>query len=195
VDGARGLVSAIYQWRKELDPPAKETVQVNCCKENEEEKEPEPAADVKAAERFVCFVYLNFILMVLLRLRTFAFSAAGFYILIMVSLTSYPFEPRLAIRSFLIFLLLAIPAVVVTVYAQIHADPTLSRITNTKAGELGIDFWLRVGSVAALPALTLLAAQFPEVGGFLFSWIRPAIDALTKLRAALRRDRDGHSAP
>ncbi len=140
----------------------------------------ESPCDVRPAERFVCFVYLNFILTVLLRLRLFALSAAGMYVLLVLSLTSYPFEPRLGIRSFLILLLLAILAVVAGVYAQVHRDPTLSRITNTNAGELGSDFWLRIASFSALPVLGLLASQFPEIGRFLFAWLQPALDALTK---------------
>jgi hypothetical protein len=172
----------VGKWASETEPPHQTGLQASGCAEsgNEEVNDYQPASDVRAAERFVCFVYLNFVLAVLLRLRIFAFSAAGLYVLLMLSLTSYPFEPRLAIRSFLILLLLLILAVVASVYAQVHRDPTLSRITNTKPGELGTDFWLRIASFAALPTLGLLAAQFPEIGGFLFSWLQPALDALTK---------------
>jgi hypothetical protein len=138
------------------------------------------SASVRFAERFLCYMYTNFILTVLLRLRWFAVSAAAMYIFLVLSLTSYPFEPRLAIRSTLVLLLLAILLVVSSVYAQMHRDPTLSRITNTNAGELGADFWLRIVSFAALPVLGLLAAQFPEISNFLFSWIQPTLDALTK---------------
>jgi hypothetical protein len=170
------------KWAGETEPEPHTGLPANCCaaSRSEEENDFQPAADVRAAERFVCFVYLNFVLAVLLRLRVFAFSAAGMYVFLMLSLTSYPFEPRLAIRSFLILLLLLILAIVASVYAQVHRDPTLSRITNTKAGELGADFWLRIASFAALPTLGLLVAQFPEIGGFFFSWLQPALDALTK---------------
>jgi len=136
--------------------------------------------ETSIAERFLCFVYLNFILTILLRLRWFAISVAGIYILLVLSLTSYPFEPRLAIRSFLILLLLLILFAVGAVYAQVHRDPTLSRITNTNAGELGADFWLRISSFAALPVLGLLASQFPAVSNFLFSWLEPVLDGLAK---------------
>src|SRR5258708_5812566 len=172
----------VGKWATETDSPTAQGFEVNCCAEcdSERENDVEPEADVKAAERFVCFVYLNFILTVLLRLRIFAFSAAGLYVLVLLSLTSYPFEPGLAIRSSLILLLFLILIVVATVYAQVHRDPTLSRITNTKAGELGADSWLRLGGFAALPTLSLLAAQYPQIGGFLFSWLQPAMDALTK---------------
>jgi hypothetical protein len=172
----------VEKWTTETDSESKVVLQVNCSTEGgrENENDGEPSAVVKSAERFVCFVYLNFVLTVLLRLRILAFSAAGIFIVVMLSLATYPFEPKLAIRSFLILLLVLILVVVTSVYAQVHRDPTLSRITNTKAGELGSDFWLRIAGFAALPTLGLLAAQFPDLGGFLFSWLQPALDALTK---------------
>jgi len=61
---------------------------------------------------------------------------------------------------------------------QIRRDATLSLITDTSPGELGGDFWLKLLQFGALPLLSLLAAQFPEVANFLFSWLEPATQAL-----------------
>jgi hypothetical protein len=33
-------------------------------------------------------------------------------------------------------------------------------------------------SYGALPVLTVLAAQFPTIGSFLFSWVQPLLQAL-----------------
>jgi hypothetical protein len=33
-------------------------------------------------------------------------------------------------------------------------------------------------SYGALPVLTVLAAQFPAIGSFLFSWVQPLLQAL-----------------
>jgi len=133
---------------------------------------------VKSAERFVCFIYLNFILSVLLRMRTLVFTIGGMYVLILLSVSSYPFEPRLAIRSLMVLLLFLILGCVAFVYAQMHRDATLSRITRTEPGELGLDFWVRLVGFAALPLVSLLAAQFPAINNFLFSWLQPALDAV-----------------
>jgi hypothetical protein len=54
----------------------------------------------------------------------------------------------------------------------------MSRITDTKANELGRTFFLRVAQYGALPLVTLLSSQFPEINRFLFSWLQPAIDAI-----------------
>jgi hypothetical protein len=58
-----------------------------------------------------------------------------------------------------------------------HKDATLSRITDTKPGELGLDFWLRLMAFVSVPLFSLLATAFPAVGGFLFSWLQPATQA------------------
>jgi hypothetical protein len=98
----------------------------------------------------------------------------------MLSLTSYPFEPHNGIRAVLFLLLVLILIVVCVVYIQLYRDPILSRITDTNPGELGADFWVRIGTYAALPVLSLLATQYPEVGRLFFSWLQPVLDALAK---------------
>jgi hypothetical protein len=63
------------------------------------------------------------------------------------------------------------------VFAQMHKDATLSRITDTKPGELGFDFWLRLVAFVSVPLFGLLATAFPAIGEFLFSWLQPATQA------------------
>jgi hypothetical protein len=173
-------------------PPPSDGFKTRWEKENEEAKSPDngeprdssdrdgspPPSDLRAAERFICLAYLDFILSVLIRMRTLVFTIGGMYVLILLSVSSYPFEPRLAIRSLMVLLLFPILAFVGFVYAQMHRDVTLSRITDTNPGELGLDFWVRLLGFAALPLLSLLAAQFPELNSFLFSWLQPALDAM-----------------
>ncbi|HEX8838608.1 MAG TPA: hypothetical protein VF748_16825 [Candidatus Acidoferrum sp.] len=64
------------------------------------------------------------------------------------------------------------------VYSGMHRDASLSRITDTKPGELGIAFWVRMGAFVVVPAIGLPAAQFSEIGNFLFSWLQPAAESL-----------------
>lgn len=125
-------------------------------------------------------VSVSFLLVVLARMRTLIVAISGMYILILLALTLYPFEPRPAIQTYLVVLLVFIVAVVGLVFAQIHRDATLSHITDTKPGELGGDFWLRMASFIALPLLTFFASQFPEIGRFFYSWLEPALQALNR---------------
>jgi hypothetical protein len=132
----------------------------------------------RLAERFVALVYLNFILIVLLRMRTLVITAGGLYIFLLLSVNSYPFEPKVALRSLAIALLTLVVGMVGYVFAQLHRDPILSLVTQTNPGELGIEFWLRMGTFVALPLLSLMISQFPSLNNAVFSWLEPAANAL-----------------
>jgi hypothetical protein len=134
----------------------------------------------RAYERFLSLVYVSFLLVVLARMRTLIMAISGMYILILLALTLYPFEPRPAIQIYLIVMLVFIVSVVGLVFAQIHRDATLSHITDTKPGELGGDFYLRMASFVALPLFTFFASQFPEIGRTFYSWLEPALQALNR---------------
>ena len=129
-------------------------------------------------ERFVCLVYVNFIMAALSRMRSLIVITAGMYVFLLLSITVYPVEPKLTLRPLLILLFFFIMVMVGIIYAQMHRDATLSLLTDTKPGELGRDFWLRITAFAAVPLLSLVLAQFPDVSAFLFSWLQPAMQAL-----------------
>jgi len=135
---------------------------------------------VRACERFVALVYVSFLLVVLARMRTLIVAIGGMYILILLGMTLYPFEPKASTQAFLAASLVFIITVVGLVFAQIHRDATLSYVTDTKPGELGGDFWLRMASFIALPLFSLFASQFPEIGRFFYSWLEPALQALNR---------------
>lgn len=134
--------------------------------------------EIEAVEQFVCLVFFNFILAILLRIRNLAVIVAGTFILVALSLTSYPFVIQTLLRSFMFFVFLALTGIMTVVFAQMHRDATLSAITDTKPGELGADFWLKIGGAVGVPLLGFMTYQFPQVGGFLLSWLQPAFQAL-----------------
>jgi hypothetical protein len=147
-----------------------------CRAERPEDKAREDLAlETRLAEEFVCLVYVNFILSVLMRMRTLVMAAIGMFVFLLLSVGYYPFEPKQTMYSLLILLFLLIVGFVAVVYAQMHRDSTLSRITDTTPGELGFDFWIRLAGFTAVPLLSLLLAQFPGVNNFLFSWLEPAL--------------------
>jgi len=131
---------------------------------------------VRLAEDFVCLFYFNFVSSVFTRMRALILTIAGIYVFILLSFSSYPFEPTSAFHTLMIFLFLFIAAAVAIVYGQAHKDATISRMTATDPG-LGTEFWLRMVSFVSIPLLTLIATKFPEIGGFLFSWLEPASQA------------------
>ena len=64
------------------------------------------------------------------------------------------------------------------VYAGLSRDATVSHITNTEPGALGMDFWVRIASFVGIPMMGLLAAQFPGITDFLVSWIEPSLNTV-----------------
>ena len=67
---------------------------------------------------------------------------------------------------------------IIGVFAQMDRDSVISRITDTEAGKVGKEFYLRLAAVGALPALTVVSAYFPPIGRFLAGLTQPALDAL-----------------
>jgi hypothetical protein len=130
------------------------------------------------AEEFAALVYVNFLVTVLLRMRTLVICAGGMYVFILLSMNVYPFEPHPALQTLAVVLLVLMGAIVGYVYAEMHREAILSRLTSTQPGELGLDFWIKFGSAAAIPLFSLLATQFPEINQALFSWLTPALDAV-----------------
>jgi hypothetical protein len=144
-------------------------------------REKKDLAEQKAfflASEFVAWRYIAYIRYVTLHLENLlAFMSFGF-VLIVLSLSSYPFVSQRLI-GWLIGVMFAILGIgIVRVYAQMDRDATLRRITKTESGKLGGAFYLKLASFGALPILALLSAYFPTIGSFLGSLVQPAVQAL-----------------
>ena len=135
---------------------------------------------LRAWERCVCMVYVHFLLAMLVRIRSLTMAIGGMFVLTMIGVTQYLFEPKAYIQVMLGLLLVYIVSVVGLVFAQMHRDTILSNITDRTPGELGADFWLRMISFTALPLFTLLASQFPSINRLFYSWLQPALQALNR---------------
>ena len=176
---SEALIYANEQWQKEPHTPPRDK---SDSKDSDESIGTfEPATEARtlgAVEHFLCLFYLNIILVPLRRLQTLILALAGVFIFVLVSYSSYPFESRESFHALLISLFFGISLVVSVVYGQMFASPLLSRITHTKPGELGLDFWVRLGTFVFIPLLGLLSVQFPEINNFLFSWLQPALQSI-----------------
>jgi hypothetical protein len=111
-------------------------------------------------------------------MRTMVISAIGMYVFIVISMNVYPFEPHPALQTLAIVLLVLLGVVVAYVYAEMHREAILGRLTSKGNAQLGWEFWLKLASAGAIPVFSLLAVQFPEINQFLFSWLKPALDAV-----------------
>jgi hypothetical protein len=131
-----------------------------------------------AAEEFLAVRFVTLITYTLRLMRGFLeFIMYGFILLVM-ALAIYPFEGRLYIEVAILIVFVVSGALVATVFAQMDRDPLLSRLSETKPNQLGINFVIRLASFGALPLLTLLASLVPDIGRFLQSWLQPALQSL-----------------
>jgi hypothetical protein len=133
---------------------------------------------VRAAEEFVCFHYIAFIQNILARMRTMILSMIFLFVAVCLSISFYPFVPRTGIGMWMLVNLFFIAAVVISVYAAMERDETLSYITNTPVGKLSNEFYFKVAGFLAGPVLGLLTTQFPAISESVLGWLQPGLDAL-----------------
>ena len=133
---------------------------------------------IRDAEEFVCLPYMGFVQNILGRMRSIVMSILWLFVATAIAIASYPFDPRQGLSGTILALFVLLGAIIFYVYAQMHRDATLSHVTNTKPGELGSDFWLKIVSFGIAPLLGLLATVFPTVADFVFSWLQPGLQSI-----------------
>ncbi|MFN8058095.1 MAG: hypothetical protein U0Q12_02955 [Vicinamibacterales bacterium] len=108
----------------------------------------------------------------------FVLMTASFVLL--VSHLFYSFAGRHLLLVIDWLLVGAVGAVSTLIFVQMEKDTTLSRLWSTDAGKLNLraDFVTRVVAYGIIPVLTFFAAQFPELGVSLFSWLDPVRSVL-----------------
>ena len=69
-------------------------------------------------EEFVALVYVNFLQSVLLQMRSLVICAGGMYVLLLCSMSVYPFEPHIALQILSVVLIVIMAGVVGFVYKE-----------------------------------------------------------------------------
>jgi hypothetical protein len=133
---------------------------------------------IRLAEELIVVRYVALIRAVLVNARYLMLFVSAAFVLTIIAWNSYPFQPHRLIDWCFTFLFVFIGFGFVTVFAQMHRNPILSRITDTTPHKLGIDFFLRIATFGAVPVLTWLAYQFPEIGGNLFRVLQPSLQVM-----------------
>jgi hypothetical protein len=133
---------------------------------------------ILVAEEFLAIRYLSMIRAVLANMRHQMTFVSISFVLAMVAWNSYPFQPRQWVDWLFTGLLFFLGWGMIWVFAQMHRNPILSRITDTKANELGWDFYLRIVSFGAVPFLAWLTYQFPDVGGLVYKFLQPGVPVI-----------------
>jgi hypothetical protein len=133
---------------------------------------------IRNAEELICLTYMGYAQNLLGRIRTIVLGGVYLFIALSIAVSSYPFDPRTLLSAILLLLFVAFGGIVISTYADMHRDVTLSHVTNTKPGELGGEFWVKIIGFGAAPLLGLITQVFPEWSGFLFSWLQPGLSSL-----------------
>ncbi len=130
-------------------------------------------------EEFIALRLVMYILHVLRQMHKMMWFVVMAFVLTVLAMNVYPFKsPRLI--DFSSIVMLAVLAVGTSiVLAQMDRDSILSRLTATTPNQIGKNFFFRLASFGALPVITVLSTQFPSIRNLLFSWIQPALQALS----------------
>jgi hypothetical protein len=129
---------------------------------------------LKSAETYLSGRVVAFLHYVLAHLQNLVVFVTAGMLLLLLSITSYPFNPRDLILLFGWLLILTVAASTLLIFVQMNRDKMLSLLSGTNPGELNLnkDFVFRVLIHGLVPILALLSAQFPEVIQQIFSWFR-----------------------
>ena len=173
-------------WNKESESQLIEVNKSEKAGEDKEEKDtqhadhsPDPHKPwVQAAEEFFVLPYLGFIQNTIGRMRSMAMTMLVLFVAATLAVSSYPFDPLPVIGAIFLITFVLLGVIVIFVYAEMHRDATLSRITNTDPGKLGLDFWVKLVTFGIGPLIGLLTTLFPSMTDFIVSFVQPGAQSI-----------------
>ena len=129
---------------------------------------------VIAAEEFFVLPYMGFIQNILGRIRTIVLGSLFLFVAATLAVSSYPFDPQPVLGYIFLAVFLVTGTALIVIYAGMHRDATLSHMTGTTPGELGIEFWQQLLTFGVVPLIGLLTTLFPSITDFVSSWLQPS---------------------
>ena len=122
-------------------------------------------------EEFIVTRIVNFLAVVFPSLQNLGYFVLVGLLLMLLAVTSYPFQPRNEFLFFNWVVILSFVGTVFWIFVQMGRDTVLSLLNGTKPGEVNFnrELVLRVGLYIGAPLLALLGAQFPESLGKILS--------------------------
>jgi hypothetical protein len=100
------------------------------------------------------------------------------FLLLVLAIHTYPFQPHRTLVLWISVLFVFLGIVITFVLVKMEKNPVLSWLTGTPPGKLELSFLVRIGTLGAMPLLTVASAQFPQLGRTLFSWVDPILQML-----------------
>jgi hypothetical protein len=131
---------------------------------------------LRLAEDFLALQVVNFINFVFACLRNLLSAVILCFLLVVLAVTSYPFEPQKLLLTAPCAALIATVALSVVVFVQVDRAEVLSRLAGTPPNKVTLNQGLISSLIlyAGIPLLTLVATAFPPLGD-LFSLADPIL--------------------
>jgi hypothetical protein len=131
----------------------------------------------KSCQHYLALRFVALIRYSLLHIRNlYTFVVYGFASLA-ICVASYPFEGKSNLSALLAMLFIFILLSIALMFAQIQKDSILSVIEGSDAGRISyLELTKHLISIGGVPALIVLATQFPALGQVVLSWAKPALD-------------------
>ncbi|MGO8815164.1 MAG: hypothetical protein ACLQVG_10980 [Terriglobia bacterium] len=129
---------------------------------------PAPAPRAKEffnqVEEFIVSRLVNFLAVVFPALQNLALFVLAGLMLMLLAVTSYPFQPRNEFLFFNWVVILSFIGTVFWIFIQMDRDTALSLLSDTSPGQIHFsrELLLKILLYAAVPLTALLGAQFPE---------------------------------
>ncbi len=137
---------------------------------------------LRAAEEYAGTRMVEYVEWVTRHLRELALFMLLSLLLATLLLSSYPYPPQSLLRLILLIVMGGTVGSLIFVLVQMNRDEVLSRIDRTEPGRVtwNLGFVMNLLTFGALPLLTLLSSEFPELRKFLFAWAEPILKMLAK---------------
>jgi hypothetical protein len=133
---------------------------------------------ILAAEEFAVLPFVGFIQNILGRFRSVAMGILALFVAATLALSSYPFDPMPIIGAIFLVVFVVAGSGIAIVFAGLHRDATMSRLTSTNPGELGMEFWVKIVAFGVGPLIGLLTTLFPSMMEFIISFLQPGAQAM-----------------
>jgi hypothetical protein len=176
----------VYEWvndpkNPEFDSTSGEqnrTIMVCQCKETEDRFADDRAKVARLnqsrhdAEKFLCLLYIGFIMTFVARLHSLLISVAAMFSLVALGLAIYPFAPVAPLVSAGLCLVAIIAFAFYEVFSGLDRDPIMARIVNGDERKLQWSFYGKFAEAMAFPLLTLASTLLPGGAARLLDVVR-----------------------
>lgn len=142
---------------------------------------PDPAVEekreklVEEAEEFLVGRTVLFLSHIFPQMTNLAGLSLASLLLLLLAVSSYPFQPHQLIVIFIWLLIFSFSGVALHMSVQMKRDTVLSNLNGSKPGEISWDreFITRVLLYVVIPILGFLGVQFPDALAQIFSFLSP----------------------